>query len=364
VTRILIAGGGTGGHLMPALALADALRAVRDDVEPVLVGAERGIEAELLPSKPFRYHLLPFEPIYRSQWWRNARWPLLLGRVLKAGAKVLEREQPAIAIGTGGYVSGPILFQAHRRGIPLVLQEQNVYPGIATRWLARHARQLHLGFPEARVHLRPGLGTEVCQFGNPIVPPPDPLPDRAASRERLGIPADARVVLVMGGSQGARAVNRAVSAALDQGLLARVHLLWSTGPTHWESLRHYDSRPLRQVRPFWDPIAEAYAAADLTVSRAGAMTIAGLTAWGQPSILVPLPSAAGGHQARNAEAMAQSGAALHLPEPSLSGPGLAELVEEVLGDPGRLADMSRAATARGNPKAAETIARHILTLMS
>ena len=349
---------------MPALALADALCAVRPEVEPVLVGAERGIEAELLPSKPFRYHLLPFEPIYRSQWWRNARWPLLLGRVWKAGVRVLEAEQPAVAIGTGGYVSGPILFQAHRRGIPLVLQEQNVYPGIATRWLARHARQLHLGFPEARAHLKPGSETEVCQFGNPIVPPPDPLPDQAASRERLGIPADARVMLVMGGSQGARAVNRAVATALDQGLLARVYLLWSTGPRHWESLRHYDARPLRQVRPFWDPIAEAYAAADLTVARAGAMTIAGLTAWGQPSILVPLPSAAGDHQARNADAMALSGAALHLPEASLNGPGLARLVEEVLGDPGRLTEMSRAARARGNPKAAETIARTILTLVS
>ncbi|MEE8573232.1 MAG: undecaprenyldiphospho-muramoylpentapeptide beta-N-acetylglucosaminyltransferase [Gemmatimonadota bacterium] len=360
MTRILIAGGGTGGHLMPALALAEALVAVQDDIEPVLVGANRGIEADILPSRPFRYHLLPAEPIYRRSWWRNVRWPLVMGRLLRAGAKVLREEQPVLAIGTGGYAAGPILFQALRRRIPVVLQEQNAYPGITTRRLVRYAMQIHLGFPEARVYLKPGRATEVCQYGNPIVPPPSSRPDRPIAREKLGIRGDSPVVFVMGGSQGARSINTAVSSALDDGLLDGIHVLWSTGPANWQSLKRYDDSPNRLVRPFWDPIAEAYAAADVTVARAGAMTTAELCAWGLPSILIPLPTAAGGHQSRNAEAMARSGASIHLPDSLLSAGTLAEAVVGLVDDQSRLSAMARAAEGRGHPKAAENIARHIL----
>lgn len=360
MTRVLIAGGGTGGHLMPALALAEALVAERGEIEPVLVGASRGIDADLLPTRQFRYHLLPAEPIYRRDWWKNARWPLVLGRLLRAGAKILKQEQPVLAIGTGGYAAGPILVQALRRRITVVLQEANAYPGITTRWLVRYARQIHLGFPEARVYLKPGRATEVCQYGNPIVPPPEMPPDRAAAKRNLDMPADSRVVFVMGGSQGARSVNAAVSRAIDAGLLEGFHLLWSTGPANWESLKHLDDPPRRQLRPFWDPIAEAYAAADLTVSRAGAMTTAELCAWGLPSILIPLPTAAEGHQSRNAEALAQGGAAIHLPESELDGEVLAGTISELVEDSSRLSAMALAAEGRGHPKAAENIARHVL----
>ncbi len=310
--RILIAGGGTGGHLMPALALAEALSRERDDVEPVLVGAARGVEASLLPTRPFRHYLLPAEPIHRRAWWRNFRWPVVLARLLREGARVLDGEQPALAVGTGGYASGPILAQAHRRGIPLALQEQNAYPGIATRWLASRARQIHLGFPEAARHLRPGRETAVHELGNPIEPPPEPRPGREAARAALGVDAEAPAMLVMGGSQGARSINTAVAEALEGGLLEGVTLLWSTGPATFEAFERFHRPPDHMVRPFWDPIAQAYAAVDLVVGRAGAMTTAELCAWGLPSILVPLSSAAAGHQARNAEALAAAGAALHL----------------------------------------------------
>jgi UDP-N-acetylglucosamine--N-acetylmuramyl-(pentapeptide) pyrophosphoryl-undecaprenol N-acetylglucosamine transferase len=345
---------------MPALALAEALSAIRDDVEPVLVGALRGVEAEILPARRFRYHLLPAEPIYRREWWRNLRWPLVFGRLLRAGAKVLEKERPALAIGTGGYAAGPILVQAIRRRIPIVLQEQNAYPGITTRRLVRHARQIHLGFPEARVYLKPGPKTEVCQYGNPIIPPPSTKPDGQGAKEALGIPGGSRVVFVMGGSQGSRAINQAVASAVDAGLPDGVSLLWSTGSGNWTALKRYDDPPSRLVRPFWDPIAEAYAAADLTVARAGAMSTAELCAWGLPSILIPLPTSAGGHQTRNAEAMARSGAAVHLPESALSGGSLAESICGLIDDLTRLSAMARAAQGRGHPKAAENIARHIL----
>jgi UDP-N-acetylglucosamine--N-acetylmuramyl-(pentapeptide) pyrophosphoryl-undecaprenol N-acetylglucosamine transferase len=361
VSRILLAGGGTGGHLMPALALADALRALRPDVEPVLVGAERGVEATILPNRPYRFHLLPAEPLYRRSWWRNARWPLLLPRLWRAARRVLDAERPGLVVGTGGYASAPVLVAARLRGIPLALQEQNALPGVATRWLARWARQVHLGFPEAEGRLRVGRRTAVHALGNPIVPPP--ARDRAAARRALGLPADGPVVLVTGGSQGSRAINRAVAGALEEGLLGGVALLWSAGAGTFEEFRGFHRPPDVQVRPFWDPIAEAYAAADLVVARAGAMTTAELAAWGLPALLIPLPTAAGDHQSANARALEAAGAAVHLPESRLSAAGLAQTVTALLADPSHLSAMTGAATRRGRPDAARAIAERLLGLL-
>ncbi len=277
--KVLVAGGGTGGHLMPALALADALVATNAAVEPVLVGALRGIEASLLPKRSYRYYLLPLEPIYRRAWWKNVKWPLLAARVLKECNRVLDAERPALAVGTGGYASGPVLWQALRRGVPVAIQEQNAFPGLTTRWLARRARQVHLGFTEAAVHLRPGSRTKVHAFGNPIAPPPEPRPRRAVARERLGICDNLPVVLVMGGSQGARSINDLVCRLVESGSLQYVTLLWSTGRSTWERFKHCDAPPARQVRAFWDPISEAYSAADVVIARAGAITTAELSAW-------------------------------------------------------------------------------------
>src|SRR5207247_170229 len=148
--RVLLAGGGTGGHLMPALALAQALREARPEVEPVLVGALRGIEAAVLPHHPFRFHLVPIEPIHRRAWWLNLRWPLVAWRSWRAVGRILAVERPAVVIGTGGYAAGPVVLRAQRAGIPTVVQEQNAFPGLTSRWLAGGARQVHLGFPDAR----------------------------------------------------------------------------------------------------------------------------------------------------------------------------------------------------------------------
>lgn len=361
MTRLLLAGGGTGGHLMPALALADAIAALRPDVEPVLVGAARGVEATILPGRAYRYYLLPAEPIYRRTWWRNARWPLLVPRLWGAARRVLRTERPSLAVGTGGYASGPVLLAARLGGIPIALQEQNALPGVTTRWLARWARQIHLGFPEAERRLRVGRHTAVHAFGNPIVPPV--AQDRATARRSLGLDPHRPVLLVMGGSQGSRTINRALAEAIDSGALGRSAVLWSTGAGTLDAFRPYHRPPEVQVRPFWDPISEAYAAADLVIARAGAMTLAELSAWGLPSILIPLPTAATDHQTANARALEAAGAALHLPESRLSGPTLARLSGELLADRARLTGMAQAARARGRPDAARAIAAALLGLL-
>ncbi len=359
----MIAGGGTGGHLMPALALAAAIAETGGGVEPVLVGARRGVEATLLPRRPYRFHLLSAEPLYRRAWWRNARWAATGWRLVAECRRVLRAERPAVVVGTGGYAAAPMALAALVSGIPLVLQEQNAFPGLTTRWLARRARQVHLGFPEAERYLRPGPGTRVYHLGNPITPP-RAAPDRAAARAALGMPADARVVFVFGGSQGARRLNAVVAELVDAGRWDDVTLCWSTGEGHWEAYGKYAQPPRRLVRPFWDPIAEAYTATDLAVARAGAMTTAELCAFGVPAILIPLPTAAADHQTRNAEALAAAGAALHLPEAGLTADSLLRAVRSVLDDPNLTSRMRAQALARGRPDAARKITEAILGLMS
>ena len=355
--RIVIAGGGTGGHLMPALALAQALRAARPDVELLLVGAERGIEAQVLAHHPFPYRLLPLEPLYRRAWWRNLRWPRVAWRVWRATDRLLDEQRPAVVVGTGGYAAGPVVWRAQRRGIPTVLQEQNAFPGLATRWLARRARQVHLGFPEARGLLTPGPDTQLFSFGNPIAPPD------GAGGEDLGLDAARPRVLVFGGSQGARALNAAVAGALDRHLLDGVSVLWGTGPAHAPALARYAVPGRVVVRGFFDPMASAYRVADLVVSRAGAMTVAELCAWGRPSILVPLPSAAADHQTWNARALAAAGAAVLLAERDLRPDSLALLVTQLVTDPARLATLGAQARVRGHPDAAREIVSMILTVI-
>jgi UDP-N-acetylglucosamine--N-acetylmuramyl-(pentapeptide) pyrophosphoryl-undecaprenol N-acetylglucosamine transferase len=347
---------------MPALAIAGALAESGAGVEPVLVGARRGVEATLLPRRPFRFHLLPAEPLYRGAWWRNARWAVTAWPLAAQCRRVLRAERPAVVVGTGGYAAAPMLLAAWAGGIPLALQEQNAFPGLTTRWFARRARQVHLGFPEAERHLRPGPRTRVFALGNPITPP-DAAVGRAAARAVLGLPADARVVFVFGGSQGARRINAVVADLVDAGRLDGVTLCWGTGEGNWAAYARYHDPPRRLVRPFWDPIAHAYAAADLAVARSGAMTTAELCAYGLPAILIPLPTAAADHQTRNAEALAAAGAAAHLPEASLSADRLLETINDLLNDPIRMTQMGARALSRGHPDSARKIAEAILALM-
>ena len=361
VVKVLMAGGGTGGHLMPALALAQVLQDAGKGIEPVLVGAERGIEAQVLPRYPFRHHLLPMEPIYRRTWWNNVRALVTAGRAWRAVGRVLDAEQPVIVVGTGGYAAGPVVWRAQQRGLPTVLQEQNAFPGLATRWLARRARQVHLGFPEARERLRVGPRTAVFALGNPIrVPEPG---SRHAALVELGLLPTRPTLLVFGGSQGARAINYAVAGALERRLLDEVNVVWGTGTAHIPALGRYAVAGRVVVQGFFDPMAPVYRAADLVVARAGAMTVAELCAWGKPSILVPLPTAAADHQTQNAAALAEAGAAIHLAEARLTPYTLAQEVTALVSDRARLESLGTLARGRGHPDAAREIVSKILTLI-
>ncbi len=358
---VLVAGGGTGGHLMPALAIAEALRARHPEWRIVMVGASRGVEAHLLPARDFPFHLLPFEPIYRRQWWKNWRWPGLAIRLLGMIRRLLDQERPALVVGTGGYASGPLVWAAARRGIPTAILDQDAFPGLATRWLAPRVREVYLGAPEAVPHLRPGRSTEVVVTGSPIAPP---SPERRASaRAAFSLPDDRPVLLVIGGSQGAVAINELMAGWIAEDGLTDLSLIWATGRGSYERFRHLDARPDRRVVDFLDPIADAYAVADLVVGRAGMTTIAELCAWGLPSVLIPLPTAAADHQTKNAEALERAGAAVMRRQADLTPRQLADAVRRLLADPIRLDAMRRAALTRGKPHAVTEIVTRLERLI-
>ena len=347
---------------MPALAIASALQESGAGVEPVLIGATRGVESRILPTREFRFHLLPTEPIYRRTWWRNFRWPFLAGRLLREVARLFDNEAPAAVIGTGGYASGPVVWWAARHGIPTAIQEQNAYPGLASRWLSGRVRHVYLGLPEAARLLKFGKSTQVFDTGNPITPP---APERrAAAMARFGLDGKRPVVLVTGGSQGALAINRAVASWVEGNDRPDAAVIWVTGPGSHQKFAGYHRPPNVHVVAFLDPMADGYAVADLVVSRAGMITVAELCAWGLPSILIPLPTAAADHQTYNARVLESAGAARLLPQSELTPRNLATAVAGLLEDTGQRKQMTERALSRGRPHAARDIVSNLLTLVS
>lgn len=363
--RIFVAGGGTGGHLYPGLAIARALVRLDPRVRPLFIGARRGIERELLPKTEFEHVLLDLHPLYRTRPWQNWRTAAGLASAWRELGRAAGSERPALVLGTGGYASGAALAWGVRHRVPIALQEQNSHPGMTTRLFARWAREVYLGYGEAaRLLPRSRNGTWVGETGNPINPPPTPRPDRASARERWGFPAQGgTVLLAFGGSQGARPLNEAVAGWVEQGLPEQLYLIWGTGRGTYERFAHLESSRVR-VLPYLSPIEDAYAASDLALTRAGALTLAELCAWGIPPILVPLPTAAADHQTANARALESSGAAVHVPQATLTTDRLDSLVRELLAAPDRLARMAEAGTRRARPGAAEEIARRVLAVIT
>jgi UDP-N-acetylglucosamine--N-acetylmuramyl-(pentapeptide) pyrophosphoryl-undecaprenol N-acetylglucosamine transferase len=351
MTTALIAGGGSGGHLIPALNIAAALRETGRRV--VLAGAERGLEADRLPKKDYPYHLLPSEPIYRKQWWKNWRWPVLAMRLVRGVDRILAAEQPSLVIGTGGYAAGPVVWRAAQKGIPTAILEQDALPGLTTRWLARRVRNVYLGQPEIAARLQVGTNTRVFVTGCPIVPPDLSL--RTTAHQLLGLDREIPTVLITGGGQGSVALNKVVAAWLESGRTSGIQVLWATGLKPYPDYAHLHAPPRVQVVSFLDPIAPAYAAADIAVTRAGMMTISELCAWGLAGILVPLPTAAADHQTRNAEALSRAGAGIHVPQADLTVERLDREVAELVGNTGRRETMAQAALGRARPHATAEI---------
>ena len=360
--RIWFAGGGTAGHLNPGLSIARALVKMEPAVSPFFIGAVRGIERDLLPKEPYPFELLDLHPLYRTTPWQN--WKTIRGAATswRRLSKIAKAEPPLIVLGTGGYAAGLAQAYAVVHGIPLVQQVSDSFPGLTVRAFSRFARQLYLGYPEAAGKLS-APPNALVDTGCPIEPPPLVRPDRAAARAAWGFPSTGGpVILIFGGSQGARSLNEAVAAWVKSGVPRDTYVIWGTGKAQHADFAALESDRVK-VRPYLAPIGNAYAAADLALTRAGAMTTSELCAWGVPMVLVPLPTAAADHQTANARALAAAGAAVHLPQRELVSGRLGSALADLLARPEALRSLAEHARLRARPNAAEEIARHVLALL-
>jgi len=367
---VVISGGGTGGHLYPALAIADALRLARPDVRVLFVGAQRGLEARVLPERGEEHVLLAVHGIDRRRIlgsWRAVTG--LVGAILRV-VRLFMDSRPAVVVVTGGYAGAPAGIVAGLMGIPLVLQEQNSVPGAVTKLLTRFAVRIHVAYPEAIARL-PMAASRCVVSGNPVRPPS--AVDRTEARSSFGVPSDVVVVFVTGGSQGSLALNRGVVAyveAVSRSDVVRpdlLHFLWATGRAHFESVASAveaaGAPAWVHAVPYVDDMPVALAAADVALSRAGAMTTAELVNQGLPAILVPLPTAAEDHQSFNARALEAAGAARVLPERELTVERLALELELLVEDTTARETMRSRALVRARPHATAEIAADVATFV-
>jgi UDP-N-acetylglucosamine--N-acetylmuramyl-(pentapeptide) pyrophosphoryl-undecaprenol N-acetylglucosamine transferase len=346
--RVLISGGGTGGHLFPAIAVGQALSRSAPDSILLYVGLRGGIEENVVPRYGFPLETIVAPKLDMEQLWRNWSVPLLAPRALWQALRIVRRFHPDVILGTGGYVSAPVILAGALRRIPVVLQEQNQLPGRTTRWLSRMARVVATGYEQRESQLR----ARSVVTGTPV--------RQEFSSRRQDFPVRPRHLLVLGGSQGAHRINEAVAAAIPE-LVGRLGLTVA----HQTGTR--DLAAMERVRTDLGAAAASYSPfafaddldarvrqADLVLSRAGAGTISEVSAIGVPMVLVPGPFA-GGHQRLNAEPFVRAGAAVMIPNENCDGPRVAEEIAGIANAPERYRTMVEAMRALGRPRAADEV---------
>lgn len=310
-TRIIISGGGTGGHIFPALAIAESLRKIDSSIEILFVGAKGRMEMEKIPAAGYEIVGLNISGFNRSLSWSNLSFPFKLMSSLVKALKIVRKFKPNAAVGVGGYASGPLLWAASKSGVPTVIQEQNSYPGITNKLLASKANLICTGYDGMERYFP---ASKIMVTGNPVR---NEMVDIKGKREEalafFGLESSKRVILVVGGSQGALAINKAILQGLASLRDSGVQLVWQCGTRFLpEALEAINSAGYSNARAF-DFIKRmdyAYAASDLVVSRAGASTVSELCVVGKPAIMVPLPTAAEDHQTHNCMSLVKKGAAI------------------------------------------------------
>lgn len=368
-TRILFAGGGTAGHVFPAVAVARAVVELAPSVEPVFAGTADRLEDRLVPASGFRMHHVAALPLPRRLSPGLLKVPGGLRAAVRRCQEILREEEAVAAVTFGGYVSFPASRAAHLAGLPLVIHEQNALPGLANRFAGRWASRIAVTFPgSAERFAHPD---KVVVTGNPVrddLLALDLEARRAQARTSFGLDPDTSTLLVFGGSQGARSLNRAIVRA--HGLWAapgQLQILHAAGASlhsevaaAWETARRQARGPHVRCVDFIEDMGAAYAAADIVVCRAGATSIAELTALGRPSVLVPYPHATRDHQMHNARALAQVGGAQVIEDGELTGRRLVDTVEPWIADAGARSGAARAARIFGRRDAAFQVARLVL----
>ncbi|MFD2465840.1 undecaprenyldiphospho-muramoylpentapeptide beta-N-acetylglucosaminyltransferase [Amycolatopsis silviterrae] len=351
---VVVAGGGTAGHIEPALALADAVKRLRPDAEVVALGTERGLENKLVPARGYPLELIPPVPMPRKPTPELLRLPLKVRDSVRRTREVLDRVHADVVVGFGGYVALPAYLAARGR-VPIVVHEANKSAGLANKVGARFASRVAVAVPGTPLPKAEVVGIPLRRSITSL----DRAALRAEAREFFELDPDAPTLLVFGGSQGAASINSAISGAAKDFAEAGVGVLHAHGPKNSLVVQEFPGRPAYVPVPYLDRMDLAYAAADAVVCRSGAMTAAEVSAVGLPAVFVPLPHG-NGEQAVNAQPAVDAGAALMIADADLTAAKVAELVIPLVTDADRVAQMSAAAVGLGHREADETLARIVL----
>ena len=370
--RILFACGGTAGHINPALAVASAIRRDHPDTKILFVGNPLGMEAKLVPKAGFAFAPIQIQGFQRRINWRNIKYNFksvyyLMGASHSA-RRIIADFSPDVVMGTGGYVSGPVLRTASKMNIKTLTHEQNAFPGVTTKLLCKYVDKVLLAVGEARSHLPPGKDYVVT--GNPIRE--DILfADRIKAREQLGT-GDRICLLSFGGSLGARRVNEAMAEVFahfaDRKILHHIHATGQYGVELFPRLLReqgvdYEGDPHMDIREYIDNMPQCLAAADLVICRAGALSLSELEAAGRASILIPSPNVAENHQYHNAMVLASKNAAVVIEEKNLTGEQLCKVIEGLVTDPQELKNIGKNASSLAIVDANSRICREIYALL-
>lgn len=350
--RIVVSGGGTGGHIYPALALIREIKKIDANNEFLYIGTERGLESKIVPGEQIPFKSIHITGFRRKLSFENVKTIIRFLKGVKASKKILKEFKADIVIGTGGYVCGPVVYAAARLGIPTIIHEQNSVPGLTNKFLSRYVNRIAICFHEAKEFFPEG---KVVFTGNPRateVLGQDGIHGRLSAGLSTRVPA----VLIVGGSRGARPINEAVIKSLSQFGSKPYQVLYVTGDVHFDEIqKEVDlvGNPANVIiKPFIHNMPEVLAGIDLAVARAGATTLAELTSLGIPSILIPSPYVTNNHQEKNATSLSSRGAAHLLLEKDLTGKKLVEQIDQILMDENKLNSMKRSAKDLGVPDAA------------
>jgi UDP-N-acetylglucosamine--N-acetylmuramyl-(pentapeptide) pyrophosphoryl-undecaprenol N-acetylglucosamine transferase len=353
--RVVVSGGGTGGHIYPALSLINEIKRKHKDAEILYIGTENGLEADIVPREG-----IPFETIHISGFKRKLSLENIktVSRFLigtQRAKKLIKQFKPDVVIGTGGYVCGPVVFAAAKLKIPTVIHEQNSVPGLTNKFLSKYVDKVAVCFEEARSFFP---GKKVIFTGNPRAS--DVLHiDREAGRTSLGLNPNKKSVLIVGGSRGARPINDAFISVLTEWSKKDYQVVYVTGAVHYdaviEKVNEVEQTRNIIIKPFIHNMPDVLGAIDLIVARAGATTLAEITALGLPSILIPSPYVTNNHQEKNALALKTTGAAIVRKEQEMSGQTLLEDIDRVFFEEGTWEEMHEAALKLGVPNAAERL---------
>lgn len=347
--KVMFAGGKTGGHIFPAIAMAKEFRKRYPQSRISFVGTKEGMEAKIIPQHGFELSFIQTKGLSRRSYLSNLLLPFSLLHAFYQAHIILSRKRPSLLVGTGGYVSFPVVFVASLKRIPVLIQEQNSYPGISTRFLAHFADKVCLSYSESVKYFSSRKKLKV--IGNPVRE--DLIHrERHQALKQFGLDEDKKTIFVFGGSQGAHSINVTMLQCLDS-LNPECQILWQTGENDFQEISEkVKGKKVRcAVYPFIEDMGSAYTASDIVVSRAGALTLAEITACGKPSILIPFPFATADHQRYNAEALQKLGAARMILQKDLTAEVLVKEINALLSNENRLNKMAEQSKNMGKPEA-------------